>query len=669
MLTESIVRIGKPIVRSDLPVRERIRWLTDVNSDNCKNFFQNVFLIELGNEKDALRRLQIGNTIKVKKKEVFVVDEGWNTSFPILYPSGGNPLNAQGIYPLPCYLMYDPHMKSMVKPDEFATKVLMPRLRSTIGYKDWSEKEKESILSRVTKLLKKEASSMISDEKQLGIFMIFDERLAPFKKLNERKDDPSLLWVSESAIDEGCHLYLNGKEVLKGIIDARFDEASSLGKKKNAISTFTNKVCDEVVSVYNKSWLWLSPTWEMPRSIYWDSKDWTKGIKIDRESYEAYLYGAQFLKQIQVPISSSILKEMFAPIENVEAKKYKKLSSYEAIYGIPMVLPLLDSDLGESYKKFRRMLKKDGEISSTDLHLEVLAGLKESIVPESSDKYRLSILYYSGDLSKGAMHIRAVIEDVIPSVAYGIQVILKDLKRKALPQIQKFFGLKEDRVFRVETLPALLGNAYGSGYLWSSLRDTLHKKELKIDRLLLSMSKKLNQLANKEDFWGMKQELVFYFSFLYFLSKYNEKILGKEKGVKELAEWQQTIDAYNRGEINTADVGSPEMLGFISGMLLKQFSNSYYQKTKKDFVKQRVMKFGSKLDPKMVWKNGLLRCEELAEQWDLKLAGNFRTVLGHVLLGFIEADNKNLLVSQRDIIMTAFWSGYLIYKKSEEVKQ
>ena len=46
-----------------------------------------------------------------------------------------------------------------------------------------------------------------------------------------------------------------------------------------------------------------------------------------------------------------------------------------------MVLPLLDSDLG-IIQKFRRMLKKDGEISSTDLHLEVLAGLKESIVPE-----------------------------------------------------------------------------------------------------------------------------------------------------------------------------------------------------------------------------------------------------------------------------------------------
>ena len=666
MLTESIVRIGKPIVCSDLPIRERIRWLTDVNSDNCKNFFQNVFLIELGDDSDELHRIQIGNIMKTKKKEVFVVDEVRNTSFPILYPCGGNPRLAQGIYPLPCYLMYDAHIKEMNKPDYFAAKVLMPRLQNTLGYKGWGDEEKVDIQNRVATLLKNAVDTIVFDGK--GILMLFDDRLSVYKKLNKREETFSYLWINESILYEGHHLYLNGEEVIKGIINARFDEAGSLGKKKNSISTFTNKKTDEVVSVYNKSWLWLSPTWEMPRSIYWDKKDWTKGIKIDRESYEAYLYGAQFLKQIQVPISSSILKEMFAPIENVEAKKYKKPLSYEAIYGIPMVLPLLDSDLGELFKKFRAMLKKDGKISDTDLHLEVLAGLKESIVPESSDKYRLSILYYSGDLSRGVMHIRAVIEDVIPSVAHGIQTILKDLRRKALPQIQKMFELKDGRVFRVETLPALLGNAYGSGYLWSSLQNTLHKKELTIDRLLLSTSKKLNQLANKEDFWGMKQELVFFFSFLYFLSNYNEKILGKEKGVKELVEWQRTIDAYNRGEIDTADVASTEMLGFISGMLLKQFSNSYYQKTKKDFVKQRVMKFGSKLDPKMVWKNGLLRCEELAEQWDLKLAGNFRTVLGHVLLGFIEADSKNLLVSQRDIFMTAFWSGYLIYKKSEEAK-
>ena len=54
---------------------------------------------------------------------------------------------------------------------------------------------------------------MISDEKQLGIFMIFDERLAPFKKLNERKDDPSLLWVSEALLMRVVICILMGRSV------------------------------------------------------------------------------------------------------------------------------------------------------------------------------------------------------------------------------------------------------------------------------------------------------------------------------------------------------------------------------------------------------------------------------------------------------------------------
>jgi hypothetical protein len=80
------------------------------------------------------------------------------------------------------------------------------------------------------------------------------------------------------------------------------------------------------------------------------------------------------------------------------------------------------------------------------------------------------------------------------------------------------------------------------------------------------------------------------------------------------------------------------------------------------------MKFGNKLTPEMIWKNGVLRCEELAEQWDMGLAGNFRSVLSQVLLGFIEAEKSRWLVSEKETFMTAFWSGYLIYKpfKKEE---
>lgn len=665
MLAESIIWIGRSIVESDLPIKERIRWLTDVSSENCKNYFQNVFLIELGERQDAFHRLKLGDFKMEKKKENFHVDSNRSISFPILYPNGGNPINAQGVYPIPCYLMYDPHIKTMDKADKFLNDVLMPRLDRTISFRNWDMEDKKEIAGRVLTLLEGEAATIITKEKQLGILMIFDTRISVFKKLSQNEKKSSYLGITESYLHPGQQLYLNGEEALQGIVEARFDEASSLGKLKNEFSTFTNKKVDEVVSIYNKSWLWLSPTWEMPRSIYWEKEEWTKGIKVDRGSYEAFLYGAQFLKQIQVPISSSILKEMFAPIENIEAKKHKKATSYEPIFGIPIILPLFNADLKDSYKKFRKMLKNESELNSTDLHLEILAGMKESIVPGDSDDYRLTILYYSGDLSRGAMHIRAIIEDVIPSVAHGIQKILKNLNMKGLSQIQKVFGLEKQDMYRLKTLPAILGNAFGSGYLWSTLQDTFHRKDLKIDRLYTVTMKKLNELNNKANSWGMKQELVFYYSFLYFFKRYQEKILGKEKGVKELADWQELISAYHKGEIQLKDITSSEALGFITGMLLKQFSNSYYKKTNKEFLKQRVIKFGSKLTPEMLWKNGLLRCEELAQQWNMKLANNFRGILSLALLSFIEANKANWLVSEKEIFMTAFWSGYLIYKKKE----
>lgn len=35
---------------------------------------------------------------------------------------------------------------------------------------------------------------------------------------------------------------------------------------------------------------------------------------------------------------------MFAPSTNAEAKKYMKATSFESIYGVPLVTPLLDGD-------------------------------------------------------------------------------------------------------------------------------------------------------------------------------------------------------------------------------------------------------------------------------------------------------------------------------------
>ena len=661
MLVESIIRVGKPIIHSDLSNEQRIRWLTDVDSENCKNFFQNVFLIELDGEETDYHYITLG----FWDDKSFFVDKLRNKAYPILYPQGGNPLHAQGVYPAPCYLMYDPHIKLMKKPEEFASEVILPRLRSTVAYRENNEGQLMSLAARVANIIASNHDSFISEEKQLGILYIYDHTLSIYNTMPERKTDERFYWIAESKLKHGQHLYIDSNKCLDGIIESKFDEAKKLGYEKNAISTFTNRIEEEVSSVYNKFWLWLSPTWEMPRSIYWADDGWTNGIKIDRTNYEAFLYGSQFLKQITIPISSSILKEMFAPTMNVEAKKHMRSTSFEKIYGAPIILPLFSGDSKQLYGKYQRMLKNDHGNSESEIHLELLAGINK-VIPETDDEHRLIIIYYSGDLSRGDVHIRMVIEDIIPSVALELQKIVKDLNRKYIVDINKAFGSKREENYRTRSLPAMLANAYGSGYVWNTLQTVFHRQPIFIKRLYQSTSMKLNELANKEDHWGMLDELVFHHAFVYFYREYYQRVLKTEKEVKNMSDWIQILEKYHAGAITIDDLRTTEELGFVTGLLLKQFSNSYHHKTDKDYIKHRVMRFGSKLTPEMVWKAGVMRCEELAAQWEMKLAGNFYRVLPHLLLALLDADKQNLLSKNKDEFMTAFWSGHLMYRKPIE---
>ena len=245
---------------------------------------------------------------------------------------------------------------------------------------------------------------------------------------------------------------------------------------------------------------------------------------------------------------------------------------------------------------------------------------------------------------------------------------MNTLNRKHIVNIHKAFGSKNEEklYFRTRSLPSMLANAYGPGYIWSALQTVFHRQPLSIDRLYQATAMKLNELANKEDHWGMVDELIFHYAFVFFYREYHREVLKTEKEVKTMSDWAQLLEKYHTGQITSDDLRTAEELGFITGLLLKQFSNSYHHKTGKDFVRHRVMKFGSKLTPEMVWKGGLMRCKELAEQWDMKLAGNFYSVLPHVLLALLDADKENLLSRNKDEFMTAFWSGHLMYRKPKE---
>lgn len=665
MLAESIIRIGEPIRDSEISNKERLDLLTDYDNIMFKNFFQHVFLIEIdeGNIRYHLMKIGMGDDDKS-----FKTDRTRSFSYPVIATKGGDPSSPQGNYPIPCYLIYNSYFKKMNDVEYIVEKFILPRLGRTISYMAYEKERLEEIAYKVGDVLKDHYEEFIDKKDQKGILYIYDYSLPEFHNLNERAGKKSnYFWITTSKLRPGEELHLDSDKCIENIVEAKITEAKTLGYEEQAVSTFSNKLENGIVSIYNKYWPWLSHTWEAPRSIYWEKEDFTKGIKVDLLSYEAYLYGTQFLNRITLPISSSILKEMFAPSMNVEAKKNMKYSSFEKIYGAPIVLPLVKDNPEQRYKKYRYILDSNKDESKADMHLKLISGI-DTTLPKIDDEYRLTLLYYSGDMTRGNIHIRMVIEDVVPSLAKGLERIVKDINKKEIHKIGRFFGREKiGRFYPLESLPSMLGNAYGPGYVWSSLETVFNKQSISIDRLHCSVSIKLNELANKEKYQDMINELIFYYGFIDFYNRYNDEILKKGGEVNYMANWGYLLEQYHLGGIKTEDLETAEEIGYVSGLILRQFSNSYFHSAGNDFVKQRVMKFGSKLTPVMVWKNGLLQCEELAMQRDMNLADNFRMNLSHILLAVLKADEKDFLNKNRDQFMTAFWSGYLMYKKPEGV--
>ncbi|WKB35393.1 hypothetical protein QS257_17790 [Terrilactibacillus sp. S3-3] len=219
-----------------------------------------------------------------------------------------------------------------------------------------------------------------------------------------------------------------------------------------------------------------------------------------------------------------MLKELFAPVTSVEAKRHMSAASFDTIFGVPLVLPLLEGDSQQLYEKYRRILKN--ERGADDLQLKILAGI-DRMIPKFTNEHRLMILYYSGDLSRGNMHLRMLIEDVIPSVAATLQAIIRSINKKELLDIRHFFHVPSSAqkpFYRTETLPTMLSNAYGPGYLWSSIQSVFHKEPIALDRLYRTTAVKLTELANKEDHWGMVDELIFHYMFLTFYDEYNKRM-------------------------------------------------------------------------------------------------------------------------------------------------
>ena len=663
MLLSDIIKIGQPLIESDMPAIERVQLLTDFGKEEVKNFYGNIFIVEIDDNRASLQFKQFqdepNGPVNLEKAQ----------GIPITLPSGGNPLHAQGIYPIPVYPLYDRHINEFLD-EEKTRKYVYDRLIRTVPYMEQKEKI-DRLTDQVVNVLVNEAVKYVAEDKQLGILVIVDQSL----KLYTNQEQENTFFIADSKLTNHP-IFIHSDKVIENIIEARFLEATELGSIENEVSTISNELSEQLVSAYNKGWLWLSPTWDMPRSIYWKDDEWIKGIRLNRSEYEAFFYGTQILKQIQTPLQSLVLKEMFAPIQNVEAKKNMRPTSFETIYGIPYFTPLTKGRPPEIFEKFKvlKEIKRAEDISDNDLHLELLSGIQGKTIPDLTDEYRLTIIYYSGILQRGDIHIRGQIEDIVPSVAYELQRIIKKLVKRPFLQIAQKLNIPEDQLqytrFKVSHLPTLLSNAYGPGYIWSTLQAVFHRKPISLKRVTKQTSRRLNELANKEDYWSMRHELLFYLTFLKFYKEYFSRVLKEKEGTDNMEQWEELIESYLGGRLRAEDLNTTEKIGFITGCLLRQFERSYRAKTGKGFLDTRVMRFGSKLTPEMIWKNGLLRVQELQKQWDLGIKENFHHALALVLQGMISLKDSQALTKEKDEFMTMFWSGYLMLQKAvkEEVE-
>ena len=114
--------------------------------------------------------------------------------------------------------------------------------------------------------------------------------------------------------------------------------------------------------------------------------------------------------------------------------------------------------------------------SALDRHLQNITGF-ETLLPEAlqDDLYRLNLLYYSGNPSRADIHLRASIEDVLPSVATRIDDLLQEMGIFASKVHSHYFPpTSRWRQENYASLFYLLVTAYGAGYLWSGLSTVLH---------------------------------------------------------------------------------------------------------------------------------------------------------------------------------------------------
>ncbi len=700
MFLEKLISIGKPFLAYGMTAAETLYQVTDVSTDG--RFLENVIVVELAQVGERLKcstlplmtwgrydEIEGGGKKKggKKKKAVFVPDTARGLALPYALASGGSPVLPQGRYGIAVYPAYPNSVAKMKTPGE-AARFLRRRLDKTLNLPaSLSENDELDAIAVQISNLVKQIEARVTDKQNQGyalIALVFPDSGGPYLYFGKLpvKGDRQYILVGESMLFPGRYIVADAAGLEKRFWESKMAEGMDKGCREKC------SICgrrEEAVSPYCKAWNWLSYTWDAPLSENFrgDNPDLAGAVGgLCRSCYSSLIMGAGIFKEISATLPYYLTKELFLPVASAGGRDAARKSKTRppAIYGCALVLPFHgEMDIAESGEMLKEALdafrSKNLRKGKNDLALAAITGF-EAVLPGdfNSDAYRLTIVYYQA--SQADVQLRAVIEDVLPSTVRILAGYMPRVADEAAEVKQKIavtetgYGAENYR-----SLIYILIRAYGGGYLWHTLRSVLNRRPVSRERFVRGAALRMNGYAGRTDdssYWGLREEVAFYLAFRKFLNFYNAAILKEGSAVPD---WRQMLDKITKTAPDQLIFDDVEELGFAAGYLTNRFGRWYYFNTGgnkekksegKDFIKHRIMTFGSKLTPDMVWRKALSRFQEYAVKLDINLSDDFRR-----RAGVVESEFRRLrqqVERNRDEFMGAFWSGYMLASEAARVE-
>lgn len=661
MIAEQLIRSGQAFMQGTESPATLLNMVSDSTDEKVKNYWQHIIIAEVDQDEGRVEVHPVGrwgspHTPEGSKKQTFVPDDRAART-PVFYPSGGNPLHPQGYYGLPIYLVWENHWLAFANSADGVRKFLKPRLAKTGGV-ELSEELQELCCQKVHETVQGHET----ETKPLAVLILaLAGESDPFKPSPTRDE---ATWIAKSKLDPEHWLCADTDVMLERVWEAKLREGAAKGEMERGTCAFTGEK-GPVVSGDNKAWPWFTTTWEAPFPETFGDKDHVKRLALSPEAYKYLTVGASLFGKLTKQLDFNLNKQLFAPVDSAMGRETATKGQVKAtILGSAMVTPLLDvANLDKEAKQhFAHGMREriEGGNRGAALLLSNLLGYEDDLPEElTDDRFRLTSFYFSGDPSRGDIHLHATIEDIVPSILKAVYNITSQVFTWSAP----FYSERQEWLHRrTHSLPYLLVTAYGPASLWQNLSAVLHADTLSWEPFVRGIAHRCAELSHdlSNNNLLLRNEAVFYATFRHFYDLYH-RMFNLERRI--MRPWQDLIHNISEAPVQEIKFEDTEELGFAAGYLVRRFANQYWHATtdKKDYLQHRVMTFGSDLKPELIYRRALGKLPEYAMRVkDLHLSDDFRQRLGVWLSAY--PSMKTEVNKKSDEFMAAFWAGYMLGK-------